>query len=72
MMIIKIDDPVTLIGHKVPANRQDVDTVLLALKGDPNGRSEWTWIVLANGDVCLATFPQGELYERLNSEGAFQ
>lgn len=27
-----------------------------------DGRSEWFWVRMANGDLMLATFPQGETY----------
>lgn len=27
-----------------------------------DGRSEWQWFIFPNGDVALATFPQGEMY----------
>lgn len=68
---LKVDDPTTLIGHMLPASDEDAAAVLFAPQGEDEGRSDFRWIVLANGDVCLAVFPLGELYERLCAKGAF-
>ncbi len=41
---------------------------LLAIKPDPDSldtRSQWMWVRLANGDLMLATFPQGDTYTDL-------
>lgn len=55
------------IAHSYPAADEDVRYVLNL---DPNlsdgeTRTEWLWLRLANGDLCLATFPQDEGYMSL-------
>lgn len=33
-----------------------------------NGRSDWCWIRLANGDLLLACWPNGETYEETEAD----
>lgn len=44
---------------------QEAADLILNAPMDEDGRSEWLWVVLENGDVLLACFPQGETYERI-------
>ncbi len=39
----------------------------MVLRADPNsddGRSQYVWVRLANGDLILGVYPQGETYEK--------
>lgn len=55
------------IGHTYPAAAEDVRYVmdLDPDREDGETRTEWLWLRLANGDLCLATFPQDEGYMAL-------
>jgi hypothetical protein len=44
------------------ASLQHVAAVSQADEHSENGRSEWLWIRLANGDLVLGVFPQGDTY----------
>ena len=44
------------------ASPQAVKHVLAADESDPEGRSQWLWCRLPNGDVFLGVFPQGDTY----------
>lgn len=57
-----VDDPTTLIAHCDAATEVEVNKTLFALEGD-NGRSEFRWLLLANGDLFLTLAPRGKLYE---------
>lgn len=59
------------IAYVVPAKEDDVQAVLLAPM-HANGRGEFKWITLANGDVLLGVYPQGDLFLRLLDKGAFE
>jgi hypothetical protein len=45
-----------------PASAESVVTVLDASPDDEDGRSNWVWLHLPNGDLVLALFPQGDTY----------
>lgn len=49
-------------GWITPAKQEDVDYVLAQDPESPDGRSSWVWVRLQNGDLMLATFPQGDTY----------
>jgi hypothetical protein len=53
------------MGHARP---EAIVTVLTAPVGSDDGRSEWFWLRLANGDLFLATAPRGATYEILEGE----
>jgi hypothetical protein len=42
--------------------------VRAASKHDEDGRSQWLWVRLPNGDVILGVFPQGATYEMFEKE----
>lgn len=44
------------------APREAVDLVLSTKIGAEDGRSEWYFIRLPNGDLVLATYPCGDTY----------
>lgn len=58
------DDNLSTIGWVWPAERDAVDYVLSQSSEELgfDGRSNWVWIRLANGDLVLATYPQGDTY----------
>ncbi|MBY0561521.1 hypothetical protein [Hyphomicrobium sp.] len=58
----RLPEHVTL-GYMVPATADDVARMLAADPFSGHGRSNWVWVRLANGDLMLATFPQGDTYE---------
>jgi hypothetical protein len=50
------------LGRIIPAKPEDVTKVLAAAENDPDGRSQFVWLRLANGDLMLGVFPQGDTY----------
>lgn len=54
--------------HIRSASDEDAQRVLNASERDPNGRSGFRWITLPNGDLVLAVYPQGDLYEELTQK----
>lgn len=58
---IRHDETGAVIAETFPASQDAVDR-LLAAPVDADGRSEWTWLRLANGDLMLGLFPAGETY----------
>lgn len=58
------------IAYTYPADMADVGLVLSQDPDNENGRSDWRWLRLGNGDLALVVFPQGDTYMGL--EGTFQ
>lgn len=54
------------------AKPEDILRVIEANEQDKDGRSQWLWIMLPNGDILLGTFPQGATYEDAGWERAFE
>ena len=54
--------PLGYCGRVTPAEKEHVQFLLGKKKGEEDCRSDWVWIRLANGDLCLATFPYGDTY----------
>lgn len=50
------------LGWLVPADDRLAAQVIDAKVGDDDGRSEWYWLRLQNGDLMLACFPCGDTY----------
>lgn len=50
------DEGVTSI---IPASDEAATAVLMAPQTE-EGRSNFVWVILCNGDIALASFPQGE------------
>lgn len=48
--------------HIKPASEQAVGIVLSADPRSDEGRSQWVWVRLPNGDLVLGVFPQSETY----------
>ena len=65
---IEAEDPETgrRLGYPAAyvhaASPDAVRTVLDAPEGTPDGRSEYVWLRLANGDLILGVFPRGDTY----------
>lgn len=55
-------------GQSFPARTEVVEKLLNMPVGDHNGRSGWMWVHLANGDVVLGFFPQGDAYFEVEDE----
>lgn len=53
------------------ASEESVGKVLSAHVGTGDGRSEWVWLRLPNGDLILGVYPQGETYMSLEDDAAF-
>lgn len=45
-----------------PASAESVGIVITADEDSPDGRSNWVWVRLANGDLILGLYPQGDTY----------
>lgn len=54
-----------------PASRQAAYTVIDASPDDNDGRSDWMWVRLPNGDLILGLFPQGGTYEAVEGDAAY-
>jgi hypothetical protein len=52
-----------------PATERGIATMLAANPDDEDGRSEWLWIRLANGDLIFGCFPQAGTYFELEEDG---
>lgn len=50
------------IAHVTPATADEVFNVLFAPIDGSDGRSAPVWVRLANGDLLLGVFPEGETY----------
>jgi hypothetical protein len=53
------------IGYVFPTKTEDVTAVIQSKIGD-DGRSDWKFIRLSNGDLVLAVYPTGEMYELIS------
>lgn len=50
------------------AKPKSVADVLRKRANDDEGRSQWVWVRLPNGDVMLGVFPQGDTYSQHERE----
>lgn len=55
-------NPPRVLGWLEKAKPEVAQVVIDAAPNTGDGRSDWHWFRLANGDLMLATFPQGETY----------
>lgn len=65
-----LNDPGMHVAFIKSADEEDA-LQLLEAPQYANGRGPFKWITLANGDVLLACYPQGDLFETLLQKGAF-
>lgn len=56
------DDPSRVIASIHPASPDIVEKVLAADQTSDDGRSQWVWLRLPNGDLILGVYPQGDTY----------
>lgn len=56
-----------LIAQAFPASREAAEKVLAMPVGD-HGRSDYTWLLLANGDLMLGVWPTGDGYFEVEIE----
>lgn len=54
-----------------PASSKMVQLVLNATERDPDGRSEYCWLRLPNGDLMLGVFPCGDTYLAAEEDAQF-
>jgi len=66
---IEVDDvsfdetgKVPFLALHVPADPADAAIVMAQTTEGFDGRSEWRWFRLPNGDLILGVFPQGDTY----------
>jgi hypothetical protein len=55
-----------VLAYVEDAEPEDVMRVLDTAVGDGNGRTQWIWVRLQNGDLILGCFPTGETYEAVS------
>lgn len=67
--VIEVDDSalneqgqVAFLATICDASPTEVSFVLAQSPTEDDGRSDWCWIRLPNGDLILGVFPQGETY----------
>ena len=48
--------------RKIASERQVKSILSCNDTSSGNGRSEWFWFTMPNGDQILGTYPQGDLY----------
>lgn len=56
------------IAYASPASEEAVRDLLSMPPIGNDNRSPWVWLRLQNGDLVLATFPQGDTYEKWSHE----
>lgn len=60
---IRDDEDGRLLATVEPATVAEMVAVVETPLGSDDGRSNWVWVRLANGDLILGCFPQGDTYE---------
>jgi hypothetical protein len=66
------DNDETLVLARVhPASKASVDLVLNSPLEGQDGRSDWCWIRLPNGDLFLGVFPQGDTYFAVEEDAQY-
>jgi hypothetical protein len=56
------EDPSRIIASIHPASAASIALVAKASESSLDGRSQFMWVRLPNGDLILGVFPQGETY----------
>lgn len=65
------DEDKTILAHVHPASQDAVDLVLSASIEGNEGRSNWIWVRLPNGDLILGVFPQGDTYLECEEDSSY-
>lgn len=60
-----VDDSDQPIATVYSASPDKVEMVIRQSTEGHDGRSKWSWFLLANGDIVLGCFPQGNTYENI-------
>ena len=55
-----------------PASKKYIKIMKKAEIGTDNGKSDWLWITLPNGDLIFGCFPQGDTCEIVSQGDAFR
>lgn len=72
------DDEINALGAGAPigtvhtASVESVEKVLKASLFDEDGRSQFMWIRLANGDLILGVYPQGDTYFEVEEDAQYR
>jgi hypothetical protein len=61
-----------VLAYVHPADPESARLVMDAEEGDNNGRSEYLWIRLQNGDLILGVYPKGDTYFTVEEDAQFQ
>ncbi len=75
--MIPAEDPETgvitadLLAYVHPASDDAVRLVMNAEEGGLDGRSEFVWLRLSNGDLILGVFPKGDTYFAVEDDAAY-
>lgn len=59
------------LAHIHPASEASVQLVLAADEQSDDGRSQFVWLRLPNGDLMLGVFPQGDTYLECEEDAAY-
>lgn len=65
------DEPERIIASIHPASKKMVKLVRRADKDNFDGRSNWVWVRLPNGDLILGIYPQGDTYEACERDAQY-
>lgn len=65
------DDPKRVIATIHPASEQAVELVMNSNENSLDGRSNWVWVRLPNGDLILGVFPQGDTYFAVEEDAQY-
>jgi len=60
-----------LLAYIYPASSESVKTVMEANPDSPDGRSQYVWIRLQNGDLILGVYPQGDTYFAVEEDAQY-
>ena len=64
------DDGMQVLIH--PATKEAVKTIMEAPLETGDGRSEWMFLRLPNGDLFLGVFPQGDTYLAVEADAEYR
>lgn len=62
------EDPSRIIASIHPASAASIALVAKASENSLDGRSQWVWVRLPNGDLILGVYPQGDTYLRCEED----
>lgn len=60
-----------VIARVHPASPESVELVMQAPEDGFDGRSNWVWLRLSNGDLFLGVFPQGDTYLSVDEDSRY-